>query len=354
MLAELVDHVTGIDPDNDWITAAIIETDTTRFIESARFSADRDGYTRAVAWADEHTTPGERVWAIEGSASFGRGLTAALSRADEWVIEFDWARQKATKDAAKSDELDAIQAAREVLGRERLNTPRAHEGQREALRVHTVARAGAVRARTAAINELKALVVTADDDLRAELRNLTTRALVATCAGFRSSRARSVTQQCTRLTMRALAHRITHLNTEIADHDRAMTALLRQVAPQLLSEAGIGHVTAATFVLAWSHHGRCRNEAAFAQLAGAAPIPATSGQTQNRHRLNRRGDRRVNHALYIVAVTRLQRDPATRAYMARRLAEGKTKREVVRCLKRYIARRVCRLLEHEPPRELTS
>jgi len=105
MLAELVDHVTGIDPDKDWITAAIIETDTTRFIESARFSADRDGYTRAVAWADEHTTPGERVWAIEGSASFGRGLTAALSRADEWVIEFDWARQKATKDAAKS--LDA-------------------------------------------------------------------------------------------------------------------------------------------------------------------------------------------------------------------------------------------------------
>jgi transposase len=154
--------------------------------------------------------------------------------------------------------------------------------------------------------------------------------------------------------MRALAQRITHLNTEIADHDRAMTTLLRQVAPQLLDEAGIGHVTAATFVLAWSHHGRCRNEAAFARLAGAAPIPATSGQTQNRHRLNRRGDRRVNHALYIVAVTRLQRDPATRAYMARRLAEGKTKREVIRCLKRYIARQVWRLLEHAPPRELTS
>ena len=224
---ELVDHVIGIDPDKDWITAAIIEADTTRFIESARFSADRDGYARAVAWADGHSTPGERVWAIEGAARFGRGLTAALSRVDEWVIEFDWARQKATKDAAKSDELDAIQAAREVLGRERLNTPRAHEGQREALRVHTVARAGAVRARTASINEPKALVVTADDDLRAELRNLTTRALVATCAGFRSSRERSVTQQCTRLTMRALAQRITHLNTEIADHDRAMTALLR-------------------------------------------------------------------------------------------------------------------------------
>ena len=263
MLAELVDHVIGIDPDKDWITAAIIEADTTRFIESARFSADRDGYAHAVAWADAHTTPGERVWAIEGSASFGRGLTAALSRVDEWVIEFDWARHKATKDAAKSDELDAIQAAREVLGRERLNIPRAHDGQREALRVHTLARAGAVRARTAAINELKALVVTADDDLRAELRSLSTRALVTTCGSFRSSRTRSVTQQCTRLTMRSLAQRITHLDNEIAEHDRAMTTLLRQIAPQLLGQAGIGHVTAATFVLAWSHHGRCRTEAAF-------------------------------------------------------------------------------------------
>ena len=245
MLAELVDHVIGIDPDKDWITAAIVEADTRRFIESARFSADRDGYLHAVAWADGHTTPGERVWAIEGSASFGRGLTAALSRVDEWVIEFDWARHKATKDAAKSDELDAVQVAREVLGRDRLNTPRAHDGQREALRVHTVARSGAVRARTAAINELKALVVTADDDLRAELRNLTTGALVVTCAKFRSSQSRSVTRQCTQLTMRALAQRIIHLNEEIADHDQAMIALLRQIAPHLLDEIGIGHITAA-------------------------------------------------------------------------------------------------------------
>ena len=154
--------------------------------------------------------------------------------------------------------------------------------------------------------------------------------------------------------MRALAQRITHLNNEIADHDRAMTTLLRETAPQLLDESGVGHVTAATFVLAWSHHGRCRTEAAFARLAGAAPVPATSGQTQDRHRLNRRGDRRLNHALYIVATTRVRQDPATRAYMARRLAEGKTKREVVRCLKRYIARRVWRLLEHAPARELPT
>ncbi len=154
--------------------------------------------------------------------------------------------------------------------------------------------------------------------------------------------------------MRALAQRITTLNAEITDHDRAMTTLLRETAPQLLGEPGISHVTAATFVLAWSHHGRCRSEAAFARLALAAPIPATSGQTQNRHRLNRRGDRRLNHALYIVATTRLRQDATTRQYLARRLAEGKTQREVVRCLKRYIARRVWRLLEHAPPRQLAT
>jgi len=354
MLAELVDHVIGVDPDKDWITTAVIDAKTTGVVDTARFEANSAGYLDAIAWAEQHTTPGERVWAIEGSASFGRGLTARLASDDEWVVEFDWAREKASKDGGKSDELDAIRAAREMIGRDALNAPRAHDGHREALRVHTVARAGAVRARTAAINELKALVVTAPDDLRAELRGLTTRALVNKCGRFRSSSTRSISRQGTQLTMRSLAQRITNLNAEIADHDRAMTALISETAPQLLAEIGIGHVTAATFVLSWSHHGRCRSEAAFARLAGAAPVPATSGLTQNRHRLNRGGDRRLNHALYIVATTRLRQDPTTREYVARRVAEGKTQREIVRCLKRYIARRVWRLLEHAPPGELPT
>jgi len=178
MLAELVDHVIGVDPDKDWITTAIVDTKTTGVVDTARFGANSAGYRDAILWAEQHTTPGERVWAIEGSASLGRELAARLTSDDEWIVEFDWAREKASKDGGKSDELDAIQAAREVLGRDTLNVPRTHDGHREALRVHTVARAGAVRARTAAINELKALVVTAPDDLRAELRGLTTR-----CAG---------------------------------------------------------------------------------------------------------------------------------------------------------------------------
>ncbi len=197
MLAELIDHVIGIDPDKDWITAAIVESSTTRVIDTARFPANRNGYLDAINWVDGHTHAGERAWAVEGSASFGRGITVALSKIDEWVIEFDWARKKPTKDGAKSDELYAIQAAREVLGRAKLNTPRAHDGPREALRVHTVARASAVRARTAAINELKALVITAPEELRAELRDLTTRGLITRCAGFRHSTVRTAAAQVT-------------------------------------------------------------------------------------------------------------------------------------------------------------
>ena len=133
MLAELVDHVIGVDPDKDWITTAIVDTKTTGVVDTARFSANSAGYRDAILWAEQHTTPGERVWAIEGSASFGRGLAARLTSDDEWIVEFDWAREKASKDGGKSDELDAIQAAREVLGRDTLNVPRTHDGHREAL-----------------------------------------------------------------------------------------------------------------------------------------------------------------------------------------------------------------------------
>ena len=143
-------------------------------IATDRFPATRDGYRDAVAWADADTEESERAWVIEGTASYGRGLTMALQRLDELVIEFDRPMRKATKDGAKSDALDAIRAAREALGRE-LNQPRANDGIREAIRVHTVARAAAVRARTAAVNALKAFIVTADEQLRSELRGRTNR-----------------------------------------------------------------------------------------------------------------------------------------------------------------------------------
>jgi len=345
MLAELVNHVVGVDPDRDWITLAVLDARSAGVVAEGRFPATKDGYDDAVAFVDVHSVDSERAWVIEGSAGYGRGLAVALSRRGEWVIEFDRPTRK-TKDGAKSDALDAVRAAREMLGRKRLSVPRAHDGVREAIRVHAVTRAGAVRVRTGAINELKAMIVTADDSLRSELRGLRTPAQVAACAKFRNRPRSAVHEKATRAAMRSLAQRIQFLDDEIDAHDRALRELLDQTAPQLIAERGIGYVTAAQFYLAWSHPGRCHSEAAFARLAGTAPVPATSGQNQTRHRLNRGGDRQLNRALYHVAITKQRCDPATRAYIARRVADGKTEREAIRCIKRFLARRVWRLLEH--------
>ena len=332
MLAELVDHVIGVDPDRDWITVAALDSRTSGVIANDRFPATSDGYRDAVLWADAHSDAAERAWVIEGASSYGRGLAMVLQRNDEFVVEFDHPTRKATKDGAKSD---AIRAAREAMGRDQLNQPRAHDEIREAIRV-----------RTAAINELKAFVVTADEQLRSELRGLRRPKLVVRCARFRDSTNRPIDQRCTRNAMRALARRIQHLTNETAEHDRVLKELIDQAAPQLIAERGIGYVTAAAFYLAWSHPGRCRSEAAFARLGGTAPIETTSGQNQTRHRLCRGGDRHLNRALYLVAVTRQRSCPETRDYMQRRTTDGKTKREATRCLKRFIARRVWRLLEH--------
>ena len=201
-------------------------------------------------------------------------------------------------------------------------------------------------------NHMRAVLV-GDALIEAELRGLRTAGLVKRCAGFRNSPNRSVDEACARAVMRAVARRISHLNDEITLHTKALVGLVDQAAPQLIAEVGIGPVTAAGFYIAWSHPGRCRNEAAYARLGGAAPILVTSGQTQDRHRLSRRGDRQLNKALHQVAVTRLRCHEPTQAYKARRSAEGKTDREIRRCIKRYIARRVWRLLEHQPPQTTT-
>jgi transposase len=351
MLAEMVDHVVGVDPDRDWITAAVVDSSTTGVVATARFAAKGSGYREAMAWADEYSTDTERAWAVEGTSSYGRGIAAALANGGEWVIEFDRAKEKATKDGAKTDTLDAVRAARETLGRDKWASPRTPDGIREALRVHTVARGSAVHARTAAINELKAFVVTAPDHLRDQLRGLKTRSLVKRCAGFRHSDNQPIDEHCTRAVMRAVARRIIQLTDEIKTHEKTLRVLVEQAAPQLLGEFGIGPITAAALYVAWSHSGRCRNEAAYARLAGVAPIPANSGQTQDRHRLNRGGDRQLNTALHTVAVTRIRAHPPTQDYKQRRLAEGKTDREIRRCIKRYIARRVWRLLENPPLEE---
>jgi transposase len=347
MLAELVDHVIGVDPDRDRITAVIIDAGTRGEIDQIEAPATPAGYRNVIEWADAWSTAESRVWSIEGAGSYGAGLCATLQAAGEWVVEFDHPDTRADKDGAKSDGLDAARAGRELLGRSRYSAPRSR-GSREALRALMVARRGAQQARVSAINELKALIVTAPVCLREELRDLTVAGLIARCSRLRANVGADVEVAGTKQAMRLVARRVLTLTDEIATIDNALERIVNEMAPQLLDEYGVGPVSAAQVIISWSHPGRCRSEAAFARLSGTAPLPANSGQSQNRHRLSRGGDRHLNQALHTIMLTRARSDPATRAYIARRTSQGKTSREARRCLKRYLARHLYRLLENPP------
>src|SRR5215207_8668774 len=329
MLAEHTNHVIGVDTHRDAHSAAAIATGTGTIAAQTTVAADAFGYKRLLRFARRHAR-GRRVWAIESSGSFGAGLTMFLLAQGEWVVEVDRPKRAARRNGAKSDELDAIRAAREALG------------------VLLITRRGAIRARTKAINHLKALVVTAREELRHQLRNTPTDELVFRCARLRTLPSHSPEHRATVLALRHTARRILALEAEANDLETEIEQLVKDTVPQLLDEVGIGPVSAAQIYCSWSHRGRLRTDAAFAMLGGAAPIPASSGQTI-RYRLNRGGDRDLNCALHTIVLTRLQHDPATRAYAARRAAEGKTPREIKRCLKRYVARQLYRILEAEGP-----
>ena len=313
-------------------------------IAQATVTATPAGYQQLLRLADRHD--GRRVWAIEGTGGYGAGLTRFLQAHAEQVVELDRPKRATRRHGAKSDPLDATRAAREALGREQLAQPRA-AGQRAALSVRLAARRSAVQATGDAQRQLHALVVAAPDALRGRLRGLTTARLVRTCGRLRQRNEGDPETAATVASLRALARRIQLLDVEIAEHTRAITALVRAWRPDLLSRCGVGPIVAAIVLCAWSHPGRCRSDAAFAMLGGAAPIPASSGQTV-RVRLNRSGDRQLNQALHVIVLTRLRYDPATRAYAQRRRAQGKTNREIRRCLVRYLARQLYRLLQATP------
>ena len=218
---------------------------------------------------------------------------------------------------------------------------------RAALSVRLAARRSAVQAATDAQRQLHALVVAAPESSGNGSGSAPPASWSAACARLRRPGHWDVETARTAATLRSLARRIRELTAEAADHRQAILALVRAWRPDLLTRTGVGPIVAATVLCAWSHPGRCRSDAAFAMLGGAAPIPASSGQTV-RVRLNRSGDRQLNQALYTVVLTRLRTDPATRAYAQRRRAQGKTNREIKRCLVRYVARQLYRLLESQP------
>jgi transposase len=344
MLADRADHVVGVDTHRDAHSAAILTSSTGVVEAQTTLPADGGGYEQLLGFGRRYA-PGRRAWAIEGTGSYGAGLAGYLAERGEWVVEVDRPRRQERRSAAKSDELDAIRAALHVLGRKHLAQPRSR-GEREAMRVLLTARAGAVASRTRAIGVLKGLIISAPRALRDRVRRLSTDEQLAKCAGLRTAPAQSTEHRATIIALRSTARRALALEAEASDLQTQLELLVAENAPWLLAEPGVGPITAAQLLVSWSHPGRFRSEAAFASLSGAAPIPASSGQTV-RHRLNPGGDRHLNRALHTITVCRMRDDARTRAYVTRRRAQGMSTREIRRCLKRYTARHLYRLLEQQ-------
>lgn len=323
----------------------MLDARTGGVLARATVSTDPDGYAELLGVAEAHS--GLRAWALEGAGGYGAGLARYLAEIEELVVELDRPARARRHAGAKSDAIDAERAAREALGRTRLAQPKTGP-QRAAVAMHLTARRAAVEAATAAQRQLRALVITAPEAVRARFRGQSTTVMVTTATRLRPATASGDVEVREALSvLRTLARRITFLTEEADEHERAIRGLVRSWRPDLLDVSGVGPIVAGTVLAAWSHPGRVRDDAAFAMLAGVAPIPASSGKT-TRYRLNRSGDRQLNRALHTVVLSRLRYDPETRAYAERRRAQGKTDRDIKRCLKRYVARQLHRQLENPP------
>jgi transposase len=301
------------------------------------------GYENLVNWA-RGFGPLERA-GVEGTGSFGAGLTRFLQEAEGTkVFEVIRPKRRDQYRSGKSDPIDAEAAARSVLAGTAIGQPKDADGEVEMIRTLRITRRSALKARAQAANQIQALLVTAPEGLKSELCELSTARLIEKASRLRPGATLSDVEAATKFALRSVARRYQHLSKEISELDERLNRLVSEVAPQLVAVEGIGTDTAASLLIAAGDNPeRLKNEAAFAHLCGAAPIPASSGKTV-RHRLNRHGDRDANRALYVIAICRMSRDKRTRAYLERRTKEGKSKKEIIRCLKRYIAREVYRIL----------
>lgn len=337
----------GVDTHRDTHTAAVIDP-LGRVLGTAAFGADTAGYRGLLEWMRGfgHVT----CVGVEGTGAYGAGLSRLLTEQHITVIEVDRPDRKARRFQGKSDPIDAIAAARAAASGHRTGIPKQRDGRVEALRNLRIARRSAVGQRADTQRRIKAVIITAPDDLRARLRDLPTTELITTCASLRPHRADAATPAtATKIALRSLARRHQQLTTEISDLDELLEPLVAAINPALATAHGVGPDTAGQLlVTAGDNHHRLRSEAAFAMLCGVAPIPASSGKT-TRHRLNRGGDRHANAALYRVVLCRLRWDPRTRDYMQRRTQQGLSKPEIIRCLKRYIARELYHLITTPEP-----
>ena len=307
MLADQLDYIIGVDPHRDTHALAVVHVLSGAVVVEATVGASSNGYAEALKLADEHA-PGRRAFAIEGTGSYGLGLSRFLTGQAERVLEVGRLRRE-RRTGGKTDALDAVRAARSALANERPSTPRAG-GERQALQALVAAREGAVNAKRAGLCQLRDLLVTTPEPLRSELRPLTRARLLQRLAATRPHGRNDPELRGSLLALRSIARRVLTLTAEERELARAIETLTRKLAPQLLDQPGVGPHAAAQLVLSWSHQGRITSEAAFARLAGAAPIPASSGQTI-RYRLDRSGDRKLNRALHMILVTRKRTHPAT-------------------------------------------
>jgi transposase len=346
-----IDVVGGVDTHQDTHTAAVLDM-TGRPLGDRQFPTTAGGYRQLLAWLRGFGTL--LVVGVEGTGVYGAGLARHLAGEGVALVEVDRPDRKARRFAGKSDPLDAQAAARTALAGVRTGTPKQRHGQVEALRNLRVARRSAVDQRADCMRRIKALVVTAPEAVRSKLRGLRDAQLLATCAALRPDLAGvEYPEQAVKVALRHLARRHRALVTEIAELDALITPLIAQINPALLELNGVGaDVAGQLLVTAGQNTDRLRSEAAFAMLCGVAPIPASSGKT-HRHRLNRGGDRQANAALYRIVLCRMRWDPRTRAYVTRRTTEGLSKKDIIRCLKRLIAREIYYALHTRPhPTEL--
>ncbi len=341
----------GVDTHLDFHVAAVLDTNTARLLDTASFPATSDGYVELHAWLASFGTL-ETV-GIESTGSYGAGLCRHLAAEGVPVIEVNRPDRSERRFNGKDDTIDAEAAARAVISGKATTIPKTGDGMIEAIRSLEIVYHSATKDRTRATNQFKALLITAPAGLREHLGAKTFRRQLELARRFNDSHPDPAEREI-RYAFKDLARRIGFLDEQTGRLDERINTLTAKASPALVGISGVGpHVAAQLLATAGDNPGRLRSEAAFAKLCGACPIPASSGKT-SRHRLNRGGDRRANRALFTIVLVRMRHDPRTRAYVARRTAEGKTRKEIMRCLKRFVAREIFHALTHPDPDIVTG
>jgi transposase len=341
MTGQALEVTGGVDTHGETHHAALIDR-LGRHLADREFPATGAGYRQLLAWLGSFGTVS--AVGVEGTGAYGAELARTLRRADIAVVEVDRPDRKTRRMRGKSDPIDAYAAAQAVVSGRASGTPKTRDGIVEAVRALRVVRRSAVKSRTQTINQARQLLVTAPEALRSQLRGLPTAALGKACARLRPGADLADPAQAVKAALRRLGKRILALTEETDELEAELKTLTAQAAPELLALQGIGtDVAGQLLATVGDNPDRLHSEAAFAHLCGVAPIPASSGR-RDRHRLNRGGDRAANHALHTIVLCRMRWDERTRAYIKRRTTEGLAKTDIMRCLKRHVAREVYRVL----------